>query len=341
MVEIKGNFVTFIPPKDAAYLIGDFTDWDEVLLPIHEPITIEFPQGAYVEYAYLDINKQPLIDVTNSEKPKNPWYSYHSSITLPQNQFQAPPRPQNFNGTVHEYSINSKSFGQHWTYYVYEPQTYPIATLYVHDGAAFYHKLHFHEVAEALLEQKLIRPVRLVMVEPRDRMKDYWFNQKYEALLLEEILPEVDHHYGSTPERGLWGASMGGLVSAWLAWRNPPLFTKVGSQSGCFTAHPEGGNEYHDPEWFTEQFAATSSIPVRFYIQTGQIEWLLAPNRRFAAVLADKGYCHIYEELPSGHNWATWEQGLEPGLISLFGGEEKLSLFHSAVKESVCQSAAQ
>jgi predicted alpha/beta superfamily hydrolase len=48
-------------------------------------------------------------------------------------------------------------------------------------------------------------------------MKDYWFNQKYEALLLEEILPEVDHRYGSTPERGLWGASMGGLVSAWLA----------------------------------------------------------------------------------------------------------------------------
>jgi enterochelin esterase-like enzyme len=37
-------------------------------------------------------------------------------------------------------------------------------------------------------------------------------------------------------------------------------------------------------------------------MQTGQIEWLLAPNRRFAAVLADKGYCHIYEELPSGHN---------------------------------------
>jgi len=90
-----------------------------------------------------------------------------------------------------------------------------------------------------------------------------------------------------------------------------------------FTAHPEGGDEYHDPEWFTEQFAATPSIPVRFYIQTGRIEWLLAPNRRFAAVLADKGYCHSYEELPSGHNWATWEQGLEPGLISLFGSIQK------------------
>jgi hypothetical protein len=147
MIEIKGNFVTFTPPKDAAYLIGDFTDWDEVLLPIHGSLTIEIPQGAYVEYAYLDTDKRPLIDVTNSEKPKNPWYSYHSSITLPQNQFQTPSRPRSFNSTVHEYSIESKSFGQNWTYSVYEPPTYPIATLYVHDGAAFYHKLHFHEVA--------------------------------------------------------------------------------------------------------------------------------------------------------------------------------------------------
>lgn len=147
--------------------------------------------------------------------------------------------------------------------------------------------------------------------------------------------PPVDHRYGSTPEQGLWGASMGGLVSAWLAWRNPHLFPKVGCQSGCFTAHPEGGNEYHDPEWLTEQFAATPSLPVCFYLQTGQIEWLLAPNRRFAAVLADKGYFSIYEELPSGHNWATWEQGLEPGLIFLFGQEEKPSLFYSQIKGSV------
>lgn len=57
MVEVKGNFVTFTPPNDAAYLIGDFTDWDEILLPIHGPLTIEFPRGAYVEYAYLDTDK--------------------------------------------------------------------------------------------------------------------------------------------------------------------------------------------------------------------------------------------------------------------------------------------
>lgn len=72
-------------------------------------------------------------------------------------------------------------------------------------------------------------------------------------------------------------------------------------------AHPEDQDDYHIPEWLTEQFDTTPHKPLRFYIQTGQIEWLLAPNRRFAAALVDKEYPNSYEELPSGHNWATWE----------------------------------
>ncbi|HEU0000509.1 MAG TPA: alpha/beta hydrolase-fold protein, partial [Ktedonobacteraceae bacterium] len=112
--------------------------------------------------------------------------------------------------------------------------------------------------------------------------------------------------------------------------RNPQIFSKVGSQSGCFTAHPEGNDEYHDPEWLTEQLAISDRRPLRFYVQTGQIEWLLAPNRRFAAMLADKAYPHCYQEQPSGHNWATWEQGLVPGLMYLFGRvEENISLMRT------------
>jgi len=337
MVEIEGRFVTFIPPRDAAYLIGDFTDWDDESLPIAGPVTIEFPPGAYVEYAYLDANKRPLADPTNHQKPQNPWHDFDRALTLPRNAFRTPPRPHSFRGSVQEHSIESRVFEQRWTYYVYEPSAAPAATLYVHDGEGFYRKLQFHEVAEALLEQGAIRPVRLVMIEPHDRTSDYWFNERYETLLLREILPEVDRRYGATAERGLWGASLGGLVSAWLAWRNPALFTKVGSQSGCFTAHPQGGDEYHDPEWFTVQFAATPRQPLRLYMQTGQIERLLAPNRRFAAVLVDKGYAHSYEELPSGHNWATWEQGLEAGLKYLFGEQVKSSLFYSKPASSIAK----
>jgi len=239
------------------------------------------------------------------EGQKIPGYDYHRSMTLPQNCFKAPPQPQTFRGIVQEHVLDSRFLDGRRTYYVYDPPVSASATLYVQDGEAFYRKLRLHEVAEALLEQGVIAPVRLVFIEPHDRCREYRFNERYEAFLLEEVLPTVDRRYGATRERGLWGASLGGMVSAWLAWKNAEVFTKVGSLSGCFTADPEGGNEYHDPEWLTEQFMQSARRPLRLYIETGQIEWLLAPNRRFAAMLVDKVYPHSYQEMPGGHNWAT------------------------------------
>jgi enterochelin esterase-like enzyme len=319
MFHVQGRFVTFMPPAGAAYLIGDFTDWDERPLPVTGPMTLEFPAGAYVEYAFMDANKQPMADPTNAQVPRNPWYDYHRFITLPDNNFKTSPRPHIFRRSTFAHTLTSQIFKSQRIYYVYEPPVAPAVTVYVQDGAAYYQKLHFHEVAEALVEQGVILPVRLIFVEPQDRKAEYWFNLSYEAFLLEEILPAIESRYGPTPARGLWGASLGGLVSAWLAWRNPHVFMYIGSQSGCFTADPQGGDYYHDREWLTEQFVVTSRKPLRFHVQTGQIEWLLAPNRRFAAMLADKGYFHSYQELLGGHNWATWEQGLEPGLVYLFG----------------------
>lgn len=322
MIQVHSRSVTFIPPSGAAYLMGDFTDWDETPLPITGPMTLEFSQGAYVEYAFLDMNKQPLADPENYQMPKNPWYEYHRAFTLSQNRFVEPPRPHIFRGRVTEQTIASSVFACQHHYYVYEPPISPAATVYVHDGEAFYQKLRFHDVVEALIERDVIQPVRLVMIEPENRTAEYWFNERYETFLLKEMIPMIEQSYGKTAERGHWGASLGGLVSVWLAWRNPDIFSKVASQSGCFTAMLGGDDYYHDPEWLTSQFRKTARRPLRLYVETGQNEWLLAPNRRFAAMLADKGYIHSYHERPSGHNWATWEQGQEPGLSYLFPAAE-------------------
>src|SRR5262249_10273797 len=105
-------------------------------LPITEPMTIEFPQGAYVEYAFLDVNKQPIADLANIHVPRNPWYDYHRSITLPENHFQIPLRPLTFRGNISEHTINSQEFASQRTYYVYEPVITPLTTVYVQDGEA-------------------------------------------------------------------------------------------------------------------------------------------------------------------------------------------------------------
>ena len=318
MVEVHNRHVTFHPPAAARFLVGDFTDWNRRPIPIEKPLTLEFPAGAYVEYAFLDEKQQPFPDPDNPPKAQNPGWSYPRAIELPGFHYTPPPQPSR-TVTVHRHRLESRAFGSTRRYYVYNPNQPPQATLYVHDGVAYYRTAKLAEVAQGLLEQGEIRPVRIVFIEPEDRRKEYWFNEAYEQHLLGEIIPAVEAHYGPTPEKALMGASLGGLVSSWLALRHPEVFRKVATQSACLTASPQGGDSFTDPEWLTEQYRAAPTLPLRFYCETGQIEWLLAPNRRFAALLADKGYPHAYLERPSGHNWMTWRQGLAPALRYLFG----------------------
>ncbi|WP_436410721.1 alpha/beta hydrolase-fold protein, partial [Thermus scotoductus] len=61
--------------------------------------------------------------------------------------------------------------------------------------------------------------------------------------------------------------------------------------------------------------AEAEGLP-RIYLEVGLLEWLLAPVRRVAALLADRKVPHAYRERPSGHNWVTWKQALAPGLAS-------------------------
>ncbi|WP_297852594.1 alpha/beta fold hydrolase [Meiothermus sp.] len=318
MVEVHHRSVTFYPPARARFLVGDFTDWDKRPIPIEKPLTLEFPPGAYIEYAFLDENREPFPDPDNPHKAQNPWWSYPRAVELPGFHYASPPQPSR-PVEVHRHRLESRAFGAPRRYYVYNPQEPAQATLYVHDGVAYYRTARLAEVAQGLLEQGQITPVRIVFVEPEDRRREYWFSHAYEQHVLNEVIPAVEAHYGPTPERGLLGASLGGLVSSWLALRHPELFQKVATQSACLTASPQGGDSYTDPEWLTEQYQASETLPLRFYCETGQIEWLLAPNRRFAAMLADKGYPHLYQERPSGHNWMTWRQGLAPALLYLFG----------------------
>lgn len=318
MVQITPRHVTFIPPARATHLIGDFSDWDKKPIRLAGPISLEFPPRAYLEYAFLDASGTPFADPDNPHKAQNPWWNYPRAVVLPGFVEPAALLPsQSVN--VQRHRLESKVFGRARRYYVYEPSKPAEATVYVQDGVAYYRTAKLAEVAQALCEQKRIKPLRLVFLEPEDRRVEYWLNPQYEAFVLEEVIPAVEGQYGSTPERGLWGASLGGVVSAWLALRHPNLFSKVVTQSSCLTLEPGGTDSYTGPEWLTQQYAATERLPLRLYCQTGQIEWLLAPNRRFAAMLADKGYPHAYVEHPSGHNWMTWRLGVVGALGYLFG----------------------
>ncbi len=310
MVEIRGRKVTFIPPPGAKALVGDFTDWERAPLPLEGPITLEFPEGAYVEYAFLDGAGRPFPDPDNPERAENPWWSYPRAIRLPGFRPEAPPSPRE-EPEVRRHRLGSRRF------YVAETGPHPSATLVAQDGVAFYRLAGLHRVARALLEGGEIPPLRLVFVEPIDRRREYFFSEAYEEEF-HRVLLEVERLYGPLGEVALAGASLGALFSLWQALRHP-RFAKVLALSPALKAHPQGGDTYRDPEWLTERYAEAEGLP-RVYLEVGLLEWLLAPARRFAALLAERGVPHAYRERPSGHNWVTWRQALAPGLRYLFGG---------------------
>ncbi|TBH21902.1 alpha/beta hydrolase [Thermus thermamylovorans] len=310
MVRVDGREVTFFPPPGAVALVGDFTDWRRNPIPLAGPLTLELPEGAYVEYAFLDEEGRPFPDPDNPERADNPWWPYARALRLPGHRLEAPPEPGE-EPRVARHRLGERRF------YVAGTGPSPKATLAVQDGVAFYRTGGLHRVARALLERGEIPPVRLVFVEPLDRDREYRFSEAYEAEF-HRVLLEVERLYGPLGEVVLVGASLGGLFSLWQAGRHPERFGKVLALSPALRAHPGGQDAYRDREWLLERYAEAEALP-RVYLEVGLLEWLLGPCRRFAALLADRQAPHVYRERASGHNWATWRQGLAPGLRYLLG----------------------
>ena len=79
------------------------------------------------------------------------------------------------------------------------------------------------------------------MIEPENRTDEYWFNERYETFLLKEMLPTIEGAYGETAERGLWGASLGGLVSSLARMEEPRYLFKSSQPIRLFNSSARRG----------------------------------------------------------------------------------------------------
>ena len=325
-----------MPPAGATALLGDFTDWKKkAALPViaGQPIVLTLPSGAWVEYAWLDAQGQPFADPDNAQRSLNPWWPYPRAVVI--GEYAQHPLSLDStgvpNGAAHRLSWEGQLFPGTRRAIVYTPPGYDAAQIYpvyyVQDGVAFYLTGKLGELLDRALAAGLIDPAVLVFVEPGERNDEYYLNDRYLDFLVQEVWPRVEGHYSvaRTPAgRGLWGASLGGLISLYLGSRHPELFGRVVSHSGAFIAHPDGrsGSEIDTTtagEWLREQLSARPPTHLKLSLDTGTLEWLLAPNRRMAAALADAGVQHQYREYQSGHNWVTWKAALPAALLYMQG----------------------
>ncbi|TSA83860.1 esterase family protein [Deinococcus detaillensis] len=338
-VSVAGTHVTFTPPTGATALLGDFTDWlKQPPLPVvgGQPITLTLPRGAWVEYAWLDAAGQPFADPDNSQKSLNPWWNYPRAAEVgeyPRHwlwQGDATNNPAQ-RGEAHRMAWEGRVFSGKRRGYVYTPPGYDAArsypVYYIQDGVAFYRTGKLSELLDRALVRDLIDPAILVFVEPLDRNAEYYLNERYFDFLQSEVLEQVEQRFSVSREaagRGLWGASLGGLISLYTAWQHPDVFSKVISHSGAFIAAPDGrqGSTIDTTsagEWLREQLQLRPPTDLQLSLDTGTLEWLLSPNRRMAAALQDLNIRHQYREYPSGHNWVTWQNALPEALLYMQG----------------------
>jgi enterochelin esterase-like enzyme len=307
-------------PDWAKFIVSDFTDMERSPKKIEEThLTFELPEDAYFEYGFLDAAGNLQADPNNPIKADNPWQPNSSAIFGPIYQADAYANPGiKALGRVLRPRIESDILKQTRRMIVYTPLGYEqqaLPVVYVQDGVSYYRTAKLAEVLEQLLQNNLIRPAHLVFIEPIDRLAEYRFNRDYRLFIIQELLPLINKEVQTTLERMVMGASLGGLVSATLALEHPELFQTVVTQSGAFLGSPAEPEFYKGKSsWVLEVLQEREHLPLRWYSETGTLEWLTDINRKVHEVLLQKNYDHQYAERNAGHNWVNWRNGLGSAL---------------------------
>jgi HSP20 family molecular chaperone IbpA len=192
-------------------------------------------------------------------------------------------------------------------------------------------------ILDNLIHSQEIVPLMAVMVDPVDRLREYWANEDYGRFTETELIPHIDKTYRTLAQRegrGVMGASMGGLISTYLGLSRPHLFSKVGGQSSAlFLMEGERSssmisdmlkrfgvakNPWGDAKRLSA-LVAELRTPVAFYFDVGKYEPQFIPaHQQLVPLLEAHGCPCLYQELIGGHNWTSWRAHLKDMLTFLW-----------------------
>jgi enterochelin esterase family protein len=323
------SFVVYEPNADKVLLVGEFDDWGRSGPPIamiriggtgifYHILTLTEP--ARLEYKFV-VNGEWKTDpccpnsVDNGVGGQNSFFETGDFHEPPELQYVA----EIPHGRVEQFAYESERLANERQVHVYLPAAYGedperrFPSFYVHDGGEYLDRARMTVVLDNLIHAREIPPLIAVMIDPVNRMREYWANDEYAAFLCSEFVPEIDRRYHTMADRksrGVMGASLGGLISVCIALEYPRVFSKAAGQSSALQLAEDK---------ISSLIAGIKGSPMRFYFDVGKFEPPFIPaNQRFAAVLATKRIPCFYQELPGGHNWTSWRAHLKDLLVFLW-----------------------
>lgn len=321
-------------PK-APRIIADFNHWDPKKAILLEPAgrnlwrySIELPEDAYIEYAYL-LDGKRVLDPGNSQHIFNGINAYNNYFYMPAGQATGwvkrdPTVPQ---GMVRRLKVDGKlklsdenhslDLFEREVFFYQPPVEEAVPLLVVFDGPDYLRRVKLPTILDNLIYQKRVRPLALAMIANgrKNRLIEYGCSDITLGFLQSSLLPlarkelkllDPGKHPGSY---GVLGASMGGLMALYTGLRMADVFGNVLSQSGAFYPGFVVGD--------LVRFGLGKQV--RIWMDVGTFEYLIGFNRQMHTALVENGYKVHYQEYHAGHNYTAWRDDLIEGLEQLFG----------------------
>jgi glucoamylase len=327
---VEGEDVTFFYRGDAkrVEVVGDFTGWRPAGLALKDVpgttnlklIRLKFPAAARLEYKLI-ADGEWLLDPLNPNRNDN-GVGLNSYFTGPAY------RPGAFTdggtgplrGRLERLDLPGGDGRRAQVYlppgYARGAARYPV--LYMQDGTQFVGLGRAAEVADRMITEGRVEPFIIVFVNPVDRMREYWADDRFADWMARTLVPLVDGRYrtrATRDGRALAGASLGGVISVWTALRHPAVFSRVGGHSTAFQI----GEERLLAALARLDAPARRKFPLRFYLDAGLYEPpILETSRRANILLRARGYPVAYREAPVGHNYTAWRDRLAEAYAALW-----------------------
>jgi enterochelin esterase-like enzyme len=323
------NFIYYGAQARQVGLTGEFNQWGRggQAIPMARLgksgffyHTLQLSEPARLEYKFI-VDGEWQLDPFCPNQIDNGLGESNSYFIV--GDFHEPPELQRvddiLHGRVEQFEFGSKYLDNTRRVYVYLPAAYDnerdrrFGSLYVHDGGEYLERAKMANVLDNLIAESQIPGLVTVMVDPVNRMDEYWANDRYLEFLCGELLPEIDRRYRIAPDRtarGVMGASLGGLISVYAALSRPDLFSLVGGQSSALML---------EEQKLASMVQGTKRTRFRFYFDVGKYEPRFIPaHEGFVGLLKKKRWPTLYQELPGGHNWTSWRAHLKDLLVFLW-----------------------
>jgi enterochelin esterase-like enzyme len=183
--------------------------------------------------------------------------------------------------------------------------------LVVLDGPEYQRQMRLLSLLRKLVERGEIRPHRVALVVPDDRLETYSASARYARALSETLAPLKARPVGV-------GASLGGLALLHAHRLEPSAFAGLFLQSGSYFRRRSDPQESQFKRFGRiDRFVgsvlrgAGDPRPVPATLTCSLDEENYVNNAAVARALAEQGYPVEFHAARGGHDWPTWRRALE------------------------------